>query len=187
MTKKKWSKVRTGELVELGGRPWELESARLKKGKLRVTVRSGTRRVESRVDPDEKVKLAEATPATRRAPSRAAKPKPPPTTPPMPAAGDPWETQQDRIEKMLSRTLGAVLVGEATDVDAGYYVPPLDVTTVASHLALFHGVDIGGRDLTEDQLLELHARAHLSAENGGDALLQNHWHTDVRPTSKSKK
>lgn len=182
--KKKWGKVKPGDVVREGGRDWTVDKIKPKGRALRVKLSSGIHKAEVRVDPGDRVAIAE--PAAK--PRRAARPSDrKPTTPPAPAVGDPWETQQDRIEKMLSKTLGAVLVGEATDAEAGYYVPPVDVTTVAAHLALFHGTTAATRELNEDGLMEYHARAHLSAENGGQALAENHWHTKVRPTGKGAK
>lgn len=186
--KKKWGKVRPGEVVELGGREWTLEKVKPKGKKLRVVVRSGSHRAESKVDPAEKVTIVE-TPSTRstRATSKAKKPKPPPRKPPEPAHGDPWETQQDRIEKQLGQILGARLVGEATDEDAGYYVPMPDVTSIAGHVVIFHGgIPEKYRD-DEAALLGWHEREHAAALEGDRVFTLNHWHTEKRPTTGKKK
>ncbi len=183
--KKKWSKVERGDVVQLGGREWTVEKIKPKGKVLRVSVRSGSHRADSKVDPSDKVAIAE--PRSTK-PSRPAKPKtPPPTKPPKPATGDPWETQQDRIERQLGQILGARLVGEATDVDAGYYVPNVDVTTVAAHVAIFHGGVPEQHRGDEAELVGWHAREHIAAE-GGDRLFEvNHWHSEKRPTTGKKK
>lgn len=174
MSKRKWAKVRRGDVVELGGREWTVEKIKPKGKHLRVDVRSGGHTASSKVDPDEKVRLA------------GGEPKRPRTTPPKPATGDPWETQQDRIERKLDEILHARLVGEATDTDVGYYVPPVDVTTIASHMAIFHGGIPDAAEGDEARMLELHSRAHVATEAGDETLAINHWHTDRRPTTGRK-
>lgn len=101
------------------------------------------------------------------------------TTPPAPATGDVWDRPSDRVEKMLDKLLGAHLVGEATDEDAGYYCPPVDITTIASHLVAFHGVS--PRDYrNEDDMLAWHEAQHAAALKGDAILSPQHWHTERR-------
>lgn len=180
--KLKWRKVEPGQTVMLSGREWLVESIKPKgKKRMKVSVRSGAHAATSTVEADEKVRVVERL-DVRSAPSK--KHKPAPRKLPKPADGDPWETQQDRIEKKLDKILGARLVGEATDVDAGYYVPPVDATTVAAHLAIFHGGIPEDAQGDEQRMIESHARAHML---GADDLAVNHWHTELRPTTKGKK
>lgn len=186
MSKVKWAKVRAGQSVELGGRTWLVEKIKPKgKRGMKVAVRSGARTAESVVDADEKVRVVEAPPVKGDAkrPAKQAAHKPP-----KPAHGDPWETQQDRIEKKLDKILGARLMGEATDVDAGYYCPMVDETTVAAHLAIFHGgIPEELREKSEAVMIGEHARAHLAALEHGERFAVHHWHTEKRPTSKKSK
>jgi hypothetical protein len=58
-------------------------------------------------------------------------------------------------------------------------VPPVDVSTVAAHLALFHG---GIPSACEDEgaMLAAHTAQHAEARNGSP-LAVNHWHTEKRP------
>lgn len=184
MSKTKWSKVRAGQSVELGGRTWLVEKIKPKgKRGMKVAVRSGARAAESVVDADEKVRVVEAAPAAERRPAKKATKKPP-----KPAHGDPWETQQDRIERKLNEVLGARLVGEATDPDAGYYVPMVDETNVAGHLAIFHGgIPEEMREKDESALVGYHAALHVAAVENGDRFSENHWHTEKRPTTGAKK
>lgn len=98
---------------------------------------------------------------------------------PAKAEGGPWETKHDRIEEDLERFLSAHLVGEATDEGVGYYVPPVDVETIAAHLLIFHGVD-GTAYASAADALTLHEQHHADAKTGG-AMHVNHWHTKQRP------
>src|SRR5690606_23288779 len=147
----KWRKVVKGDRVELRGREFEVVKIKPKGKALKVTVRGGGSVFESKVDPDAKVTIVadplhEKSGAMRRwaKPTEAPKREPIPagdpsvTRPPGKASGDPWETRRDEVERRLDELLGARLVGEATDESAGYYVPPVDVSTVTSHLVLFH-------------------------------------------------
>lgn len=97
---------------------------------------------------------------------------------PAKATGGPWETRRDQAEEVLA-TIGARLVGEAADENAGYYVPPVDVETVAAHLLIFHGVDGTAYDSAADALT-LHDQHHADAKTGG-VMQTVHWHTKQRP------
>jgi len=181
VSKVKWSKVRRGDVVEAGGIAWTIEKIKTKGKGAKVTIRNGSRVAESKVKLADKVKMATAAPVAKQ---KKAKSKP--TAPPAPATGDPWETQQDRIERKLDEILGARLVGEATDPEAGWYVPPPDVTTIASHLLLFHGgiPEVAHGD--EAVMLRGHEGEHALALEGMP-LHVNHWHTEKRPTTGKKK
>lgn len=182
--KRKWSKIRRGDVVELGGREWRVLEAKAKKKHVAVVIESGSHRAASKVDPDEKVRVIDvqarekAAKAQRRADAHK---------PPAPAIGDPWETQQDRIEKKLDEVLGARLVGEATDAERGYYVPMVDGATVAAHLAIFHGgIPEGMSD--EQAMIGHHAQIHVDALERRELITPvHHWHTENRPTTATKK
>lgn len=181
MTKKRWSKIRRGDTIVAAGREWTVEKLKPGKRRIAVRIRSGKHVAEQKVDPDEKITLAEPK---QTKPARERAPKPQPATPPKPAEGDPWETQQDRLERKLDKILGAHLVGEATDVDAGWYVPPVDISTVAAHMAIFHG---GIPDVDGGVILDVHGEEHRRALSGERALAVSHWHTEKRPTKAAKK
>lgn len=178
MTRKTWAKIRRGDVVELGGRDWTVEKIKAGKKKADVRVRSGSRTAESRVRLDEKVRIAE--------PPKPKKVKRPAPTPPKTPHGDPWETQQDRIEKKLGELLNARLVGESTDGGEAYYVPPVDVTTVAAHLVIFHAATYD-QAMTPGEMLRQHEREHAEALVGDRDLIPHHWHTELRPTTGKKK
>ena len=99
---------------------------------------------------------------------------------PVKAQGSPWSDKPtDSTEVLLDQVMGAHLVGEATDENVGYYVPPVDVSTVAAHLLIFHGVT-GDQYATAADALTLHAQHHDDAATGA-AMHVNHWHTKKRP------
>lgn len=192
MPKKQWSEIRKGDRVELGGKTWDVLRAKTKGKKVEVTVESGKQRASSVVKAKDIVKVpkpgklhgpaGEQTRwATKSEHDKALDPKleagnPKITAPPEPTSGDPWETPRDRIEAKLDDLLSARLVAETPDTAAGYYVPPIDVSTVAAHLRAFHGVKPG--DFADEKvMLEVHREAHKA----GGPFDVNHWHTKDRP------
>jgi hypothetical protein len=184
-----WSDVAPNDLVELNGREWTVTKVKAKKKVVRVTVTDGKREVASEVPASGRVKR------TGRKPLRAAdnsqarwatdaehRKTLPPGNPevtkrPEKPIGDPWETPRDRVERKLDTILGAVLVGEG-DPDEGFYVPPVDSSTIAAHLALFHGPE--PLPATYDAMVEVHELQHEAALHGVP-LHVNHWHTKTRP------
>ncbi len=195
MGRVKWSKVEAGQHVELKGRTFEVVKIKLKGGTAKVTVKGGGGTFESKVNGSDKVKLA-ADPHPLKDKSgrqqRWAKPaevknaglEQGDTTqvePPHKAKGDPWETRKDKVERRLDELLGAHLVAETDDASAGWYVPPVDISTVAAHVALFHDLDPSNYYSAVD-LLAAHEVEHDGIDNGNGHLLKvNHWHTEVRP------
>lgn len=191
----KWSKVSKGDRVELRGREYEVVKIKPKGEHAKVTVRGGGSVFESKVRLADKVTIvADPLHGKDGAQRRWAKPRevknnepkglppgdPSVRKPPAKPSGDPWETRRDKVERRLDDLLGARLVGESTDESSGYYVPPVDVSTVAAHLVLFHGTDVSAFGV--DDMLELHDNEHASALKG-HALKVNHWHTETRPAS----
>jgi hypothetical protein len=194
----KWSKVGKGDRVQLRGREYEVVKIKPKGKRAKVTVRGGGSVFESTVALSDKVTIVKAADKRRDADGwykptkaqRAAEPgrslppgDPSVTTPPLHAVGSPWESRRDKVEERLERVLGAVLVGEATDESAGYYVPPVDVTTVDAHLVLFHGWQPSDWDEDTDRV-KAHEAEHadrLGNPEGYTPLPVNHWHTERRP------
>ena len=177
--KRKWSKVSRGDVIDLRGVAWTVEKIKPKGKKAKVAIRSGSRTADAKVLLADRVKVSEvvSAPAGPKKKPRAS------ATRPKPAHGDPWETQQDRVERKLDQILGARLVGESTDGGSSYYVPPVTVATVRAHMMVFHGDP--ARDATEVQLLERHEAEHKAATSGA-ALAVAHWHTEKRPTTGKK-
>lgn len=198
MSKKTWGDVRKGDTVELRGQSWRVVKIKLAKKKAHVMVERGTTYREADVKLADRVTIVarkgdrpplhDATGTAQRwATKREAhdlgvglpKGDKRQTTPPAKPEGGAWDRPSDRIEKRLDDLLSARLIGEATDESAGYYVPPVDVTTVASHLAVFHGGVGMGDD--EAMMLKAHEAQHDAAKTSGAALTVNHWHTERRP------
>lgn len=189
----KWSKIMKGDRIELRGREYEVVKIKAKGSTAKVTVRGGGSIFESKVRLSDKVAIV-TTPLHDRGGSqtRWAKPSevkhrpsrglsagdPSVKTPPSKPSADPWETPRDKAERRLGDILGAHLVAETDDETAGYYVPPVDVSTIAAHLVLFHGTAV--KEYRIDDMLELHNNEHAAALKGV-ALKTNHWHTETRP------
>lgn len=204
MSKKTWTDVKKGDVVELGGREWSVAKIKPKGKKAAVVVELKGRRAESVVKLADKVTIVKKGDGMKRGPlydehhtarrwatKREAEKvlgsgSLPPggstmTEPPAKPGADVWDRPVDKVEKKLDALLGARLVGESNDESKGYYVPPVDVSTVAAHLALFHGgiPDAAGDD--ETRMLAAHAAQHEAALTGAGVLAVNHWHTKTRP------
>lgn len=189
MGKVLWSDVSPQDIVELNGREWVVARIKLKKKTAKVTVTDGKREVASEVPASGRVKrtgrqpLRDAGNAQARWATEAEHRKtlppgnPTKTKPPAKPIGEVWETPRDKVERKLDTILGAHLVGEG-DEGEGYYVPPVDSSTIAAHLALFHLVDT--KPLGHDDMVEVHELQHESALHGVP-LEVNHWHTKTRP------
>lgn len=181
--KKRWGVIRKGDILDLGGKPWTVEKIKPGKRKAEVKIRHRGNVVKDTVRLDDKVRVLERASASQRsapAASEPVKPRPMPTEPPKKATGNPWETQQDRIEQKLDEILGARLVGESKDGGETYYVPPVDGSTVASHLLIFHAEGPQPGETVEDMLMR-HGEEHKAAERGEASLRVTHWHTEKRP------
>lgn len=195
-----WAQVSAGDTVEMAGRSLTVVTAKVTRSgkKVDVTVRDAKGVFSSRVVAADKVKipkLHEVDKASNvdRQQRWATKPEaeeterreglpagdPSVTKRPARAAGNPWDKPQGKAEKMVADILGATLVGEATDENVGYYVPPVDLSTVAAHLMLFHGV-LGSEYETPMDALAIHDQHHRDAKTGA-AMKVNHWHTKERP------
>lgn len=204
MSKKTWADVKKGDVVELGGREWSVVKIKPKGKKATVVVEYKGRSARSEVKLSEKVSIVKKPAAGKRGPLRdagnaqarwATKREAekvlgtgslPPgdstmTKPPAAPGSDVWDRPSDKIERKLDELLGARLVGESTDESAGYYVPPVDVSTVASHLALFHGGIPDAVHDDEGRMLAAHTAQHEAAATGAGVLAVNHWHTKTRP------
>lgn len=191
----KWSKIKRGDHVVLKGRVYEVVKIKAKGSSAKVSVRGERGTFESKVPLDGKVERAplrdESGRMKRWATEREAKSTRSPipagdpsiTTPPAAPGRDPWDTPRDKTERLLERALGAVLMGEATDEGAGYYVPPVDVSTIMAHWLTFHGGDPTDYE-GEAETLAAHEAEHAGRlKHPGDytPLKVNHWHTKTRP------
>jgi hypothetical protein len=182
MSKKTWADVDKGDTVELGGREYRVVKIKKGKRKAEVMVETRGRYASSKVSLADRVKLAplhDASGAQKRWATEKERAKAL-RKPPRPAAGGAWDEPKGKAEKVFSRVLGARLVGESIDNGGGYYVPPVDVSTVAAHLALMHGGIPGACQDDEGKMLAAHAAQHVEAAKGAP-LPVSHWHTEVRP------
>lgn len=190
----KWSKIAKGDHVVLKGSSFEVVKIKPKGDRVKVTVRGERGTFESTVAADAKVERAplrdESGRMKRWATEREVKHRDPipagdpsVTKPPGKLSADPWETRRDKTERLLERALGAVLIGEATDEGAGYYVPPVDVSTIMGHWVTFHGGDPTDYEGEADTLVAHEAEHKGRLEHPGDyaPLKVNHWHTKTRP------
>lgn len=201
-----WADVKKGSIVELSGREYRVVKIKPKGKKAAVMVETKGRYAESKVKLSDRVVIVKKGDGTKRGPlydesgtaRRWATKKEAAevgvtglpagdstmTKPPEKGKhGDPWERPADRIERKLDELLQARLVGVSTDEDAGYYVPPVNVTTVAAHLALFHGGIPEAVSDDEGKMLAVHEAQHAEALKLGAGLAVNHWHTKTRPES----
>jgi hypothetical protein len=189
-----WSKVEAGMRVELGGRTWSVDKVKLKGKLVKVTVTSSVGTFTRELKAKAEVTIARPEPlrdkrgaqtrwATEKELGAAglAKGDPTATKPPTKTkGGSPWDKPAGQAERVLADGLRAVLVGEAADETRGYYVPPVDLTTVAAHMMLFHGGDAWA-EKGEAELLTMHTIQHEQAKTTGAAFAVNHWHTKARP------
>lgn len=197
MSKTTWGDIAKGDAVELNGKTYTVAKLKRDGKRVKVTVAGagGEHRAEVKAkDPVKRAKvkaepLHDGAGRQRRwaKKSEAKKvggelPKGDATVvePPAPPVGDPWETPRDKVERKLVDLLEARLVAETPDEAAGYYVPPVDVTTVAAHLLLMHGAQPSDYD-SDLARLAAHEQAHEEALTGEHPLAVNHWHTKSRP------
>ena len=202
-TKTTWAKIEKGAVVELNGRPYLVEKIKPGKKTAEVKLSHKGRASKGEVRLKDPVVLSTASPTSKRGPvsdgagtmqrwatkselkEAMGRGLPPgdhtKTKPPEKAKGDLWETPVGRVERKLDQILGARLVGISTDENVGYYVPPVDSSTVAAHLAVFHGGIPEACDDDEAKMLRAHDAQHAGAKKGEAVLSTNHWHTERRP------
>jgi len=184
-----------GDRIELRGNAYEVVKAKRKGKVVKLTVKGDRGTFSSEVKAKGEVALVAlegpageqqrwATPEEHAAdePRATALPTGDASVTKRPAKpqGSPWSDKPtDSTEVLLDQVMGAHLVGEATDENVGYYVPPVDVSTVAAHMLIFHGV-AGDQYATAADALTLHEQHHDDAKTGA-AMHVNHWHTKKRP------
>lgn len=156
----RWKDVEPGDVLELKGREWRVTA--VKRKPLRVTVERDGVEHTAEVEPKGKVMRVGVKPE-------------PVIVAPADDDRNPWTTPRDQVEQRLKRLLGAELVGETSDAGGTWVVPPVDVTTVAAHLAIMHGIDPSGLELAT--LVEYHQNQHTS----GAAMTEQHYHSEYRP------
>lgn len=199
MSKTTWADVEPGDIVTMpNGKPYALVKIKPKGKRAKITLadlKTG-RNFPGEVKLTDKVKrskIAEPLHDKSGAQQRWAKPAEAEpkhgkglapgdasvTKPPAKPGVDDWDTTRTRAEKKLEALLGARLVAEG-DEAIGYYVPPVDITTIAAHMALCHP---NTYDAAKDEatMLAGHAHEHKMVLEGTAKLGVNHWHTETRP------
>lgn len=199
MPKIPWADVKVGDRLDLPNGDWTVSKIKTKGKRTKVTVTDGRRAHAAEVKSRDLVKRKKPAPLhvngeqQRWATDAEAKKKrgidfsklaaelEQPVAPPEPPSGDAWGKPRDRVERMLDTVLDARLVAEG-DPATGYYVPPVDVTTIAAHLALMHpNVYDPAKD--EAAMLAGHEHEHKMVLEGRAKLDKNHWHTATRPVA----
>lgn len=178
MTRRKWAKVAAGDEVVLKGEPWRVTKAARKGDRVRVTVERGGLSFTRDLDASAKVELVERKPLhdERGAMTRWAEPDE--VTPP--GKGDRWgEPASDPAGQLVERVLGGRLVAATRDGER-WAVPPVELTTVRAHLAIFHGIPGNEQPLDEARCLALHRELHERADH---EPAQPHEHTKRSPYS----
>lgn len=181
----KWQSVTKGTNVELGGKVYTVTKAKPRGKRIVVTVKTRGSEFTSEVKASDKVtvvKLHDETGRQQRwATEKEVEPPRKKAKPVKPAvmSTDSWTEPRDKTERRLEKTLGARLVAESVDDEKTYYVPPVDVTTVAAHWMIFHEGDWWERE-GEAALLARHTAFHAQPSDEQDHLIA-HTHTETRP------
>lgn len=176
-----WADVQRGDAVKLGTRTLVVKKAKRDGKRVHIVIKDHLGTFERDVKAKDSVTLANAADLTIKpkklhddagAQQRWAKPAESPEH--GPATGSPWTTQADRAEEALA-TIGARLVEESVDGGKSWYVPPVDVSTVAAHWLIMHGGDPTMLDSME--LVQHHNQEHQNYSK----FKVPHTHTEVRP------
>jgi len=197
-----WRDVAEGARVILKGNPYEVTGYARDGKTVKVTVKGARGSFTTTVKRKDPVELAPATATKKAGKSKTAEiPKGGPlydergaqrrwaepgdmtaTKPPKKAKGGEWDEPKGKAERKVAEILGATLVGESTDPESGWYVPPVDPSTIAAHLFLYH--DLKPASLLWEELDKMHADQHARALVAPfTALHVNHWHTEQRPVT----
>lgn len=131
-----WSKVEPGMTVMHQGEEHTVSAVKRGGAKLRVVLAPVTDGLAAKV-------------ALRVAPSDAVE---------FPEGAE--SQAEDAIEASVVNDLGGELLG-VVDSKQRLLCPPVDTTTVAAHLKLVHGVELGGLPIAdEDAMLKVHEELH---------------------------
>lgn len=77
-----------------------------------------------------------------------------------PSSRDQEVASSERAERNVMSGLDAVLIAETEDDGKTWVCPEMDVTMIASHLKLLHGINLQGLEMTEDEMLVHHQSLH---------------------------
>lgn len=114
----RWADIRKGDVVELQGKPWKVTKTKLKDARrVKVTVERDGETFSANVQLKAQVTKIEK------------------------AATKPWSEPDTPAEKVVEEVLGATLEAVKPGLDEAYIVPLVDVSTIASHMLIFHGIE----------------------------------------------
>lgn len=162
---KRWADVSKFDLVELAGEPYAVAKVgAVKNGKVKVTVRTpGGDEFTSKMNAKHGVDVIELVKRKR-------------TT---------WAKPEDQAEANIVDGLGAVIMGTRPTPTQEWIVPPVDISTIAAHLYIFHG--ISSVDVRKPggyaEALELHDAQHELDQAGSATLHEPHRHEADRPVT----
>lgn len=152
-----WRDVRAGDVVELQGKKWKVEKTKLKDARrVKVTVERKGETFSANVGLKSQVLRHERI------------------------ATKPWTEPDTPAEKVVEEILGATIEAVKPGDGEVWVCPPVDVSTIASHLLIYHGIEkvdvrrVGGWD---------EAKAEHDAEHKRDIddLHVPHRHDAGRP------
>lgn len=155
----RWSDVHEHMVIELKGELFTPVSIKTKGDKLKVTIRNAKTGAEftSKVNPAHGVDVIELV--TRREKS--------------------WTKPDDQDEANIVEGLGAKIVGVKPAAGELWIVPNVDVSTVAAHLYIFHGIDPAASELSGQAWIQQHQFEHDTKTE--TQLFEPHRHEAGRP------
>lgn len=163
---KAWSKVGPTDLVEIKGRLYAVvEVKATKKGPLKATIRDtdSGKEYTSKVNPKHGVDVVELA---KEAPKKK------------------WTKPASKAEEAVVDILGATLVAEQPGKDETWVCPHPDISTIAGHLFVFHGMS--GVEIREpggwEKALDIHRTEH---EKPLGDLHVPHRHEKDRPETQT--
>lgn len=150
-----WADVAKGNVVILEGDAWTVAKIKTEGKKTRVTVERKGKSFSAKVPAKGQVERRE------------------------PIKGKAWSETDTPAEEVVAEVLGGKL--EAVQPGKGeiWIVPPVDQSTIAAHLFVYHGIAPAGREAgSVESMMEAHAEDH---ERDADELHVPHRHSKKRP------
>lgn len=153
----RWADVQVADTVELQGKKWTVVKVKSKDARrVKVTVERKGETFSANVAKKGQAMKVEAIPTK------------------------PWTEPDTPAERVVEEILGATIEAIKPGPDEAYIVPPVDVSTIASHMLIYHGIEavdvrvVGGWD---------QAKAEHDAEHKRDidTLHVPHRHQAGRP------
>ncbi len=159
---KRWADVTKHDLVQLDGDLYQVVKVKpTDAGKVKVTIRE---QVDSAEEFTAKMRASDGVDVVELVKRKAKK----------------WADPQGEAETLIAENLGGTLVGVQLGADELWVCPEVDLSTIASHLYLFHG--IGPVDLRREGGYADAVRQHQAEHDKPlDQIKQPHVHEADRP------